>query len=228
MAANRYITIKGTRDGLTLFMNDQCAFDDLLQELENIISTKHLVEDEQSIRIKIKLGNRYLDDQQEEKLRELIDKQNTFIIEQIESDVILKETALQWKEETEIELHNKIVRSGQILKVTGDLLLVGDVNPGGKVMASGNIFIVGGHLRGIAHAGVHGNDKAVIAASYMAPSQLRIADIISRPPDQEKDGVHMECGFIDSTGKQIIMDRINVLAKNRFDLNAFERRIING
>lgn len=59
MAANRYITIKGTRDGLTLFMNDQCAFDDLLQELENIISTKHLVEDEQSIRIKIKLGNRY-------------------------------------------------------------------------------------------------------------------------------------------------------------------------
>ena len=44
------------------------------------------------------------------------------------------------------------------IKVPGDLLLIGDVNPGGTVMAGGNIFIMGS-LKGIAHAGCYGNDK---------------------------------------------------------------------
>ncbi len=83
-------------------------------------------------------------------------------------------------------------------------------------------------MRGIAHAGVNGNREAVIAASYMGPSQLRIAEIISRSPDSETEGVPMECGFIEKDGEQIIMDRISSLVKTRPDLNAFERRILNG
>ena len=42
----------------------------------------------------------------------------------------------------------RIIRSGQVLQVAGDLLLIGDVNPGGTVIAGGNIFIMGA-LKGL-------------------------------------------------------------------------------
>src|SRR5690606_9223855 len=45
-----------------------------------------------------------------------------------------------------------IVRSGQTMHHDGDLLLVGDVNPGGTVTATGHVLVLGS-LRGMAHAG---------------------------------------------------------------------------
>ncbi|UTW68948.1 hypothetical protein KHA80_17145 [Anaerobacillus sp. HL2] len=69
-----------------------------------------------------------------------------------------------------------------MIEIIGDLLLIGDVNSGGTVVATGNIYIPG-VLRGIAHAGSKGNKVVVISASRMEPSQLRIAEIVSRSPD---------------------------------------------
>ena len=68
------------------------------------------------------------------------------------------------RQEHEIVSVTRIIRSGQVLKVPGDLLLIGDVNPGGTVMAGGNIFVMG-ILKGIAHAGCYGNEEAMVAAS---------------------------------------------------------------
>ncbi|SER74663.1 septum site-determining protein MinC [Gracilibacillus ureilyticus] len=226
MVTNRCITIKGTRDGLTLFMDDTCAFNDLLKELESVLSMNYIAENEQPIRIRVELGNRYITGEQEEKLKEMFANQQNFTVDQIVSNVILKQTALEWKDDTAIKLHNKIIRSGQELNIVGDLLLIGDVNPGGKVVATGNIYILG-HLRGIAHAGSDGNKSSIIAASYMSPTQLRIANVMSRSPD-EGDGGMMECGFVDRDSEQIIMDRISTLARTRSDLSVFERRIMNG
>ncbi|MDX8046566.1 septum site-determining protein MinC [Gracilibacillus sp. S3-1-1] len=227
MASNKWVTIKGTRDGLTLFMNDECSWNELLVEVEEILSTKHLATDEPLITVRIELGNRYITNEQEQILREVIRKHNKLVVDKITSNVILKEEALRWKEETDVNLHNKVVRSGQVLEVNGDLLLIGDVNPGGKIVATGNIFVLG-NLRGIAHAGVKGKTDAVIAAAHMAPSQLRIAEVISRSPDADAGGAPMECGFIDEKAGQIVMDRISTLARSRRDLNAFERRVKNG
>nr|WP_153736835.1 septum site-determining protein MinC [Aquibacillus halophilus] len=221
------ITIKGTRDGLTLFIDDSCSFADVMQELEQVLSTNYVDKDEPMITVTIHLGNRYLHKQQEEKLREVIRSKNKLVVHSIESNVILKKQALEWKEDSEIKSITKIVRSGQVLEVKGDLLLIGDVNPGGKIVASGNIFVLGS-LRGIAHAGAYGNRDAVITASYMKPSQLRIADYISRSPDYESDGVYMECGLIDESKEKIVIDRLQVLSQKRPDLNGFERRILNG
>src|SRR5699024_1940944 len=118
-------------------------------------------------------------------------------------------------------------RSGQVLEVTGNLLLIGDVNPGGRVIATGNIYIMG-QLNGIAHAGSEGDTQAVIVASYMKPNQLRIADYISRAPDYEPQGVYMECGFIDEEQDKIMIDRLQVLTQRRKSLSGFERRMLNG
>ena len=76
----------------------------------------------------------------------------------------------------------KTVRSGQSIASDGNLVIVGDVNPGGEIIAKGDIT-VWGILSGIAHAGSEGNHQARIRALKMNAIQLRIADIFARRPD---------------------------------------------
>ena len=76
------------------------------------------------------------------------------------------------------------IRSGQKLKFAGNLVLIGDLNPGGEITADGDI-VVFGKLRGIAHAGANGNASATITAIELSPLQLRIAEIIRRSPDSK-------------------------------------------
>lgn len=78
----------------------------------------------------------------------------------------------------------KSIRSGQKTACPGNIVIVGDVNPGAEVIAGGNIVVMG-CLRGMAHAGALGDEKAVISAYRLSPTQLRIADHITRPPDNE-------------------------------------------
>jgi septum site-determining protein MinC len=225
--SKQLITIKGTRDGLTFFIDDSCSFNDAVRELHHKIKNSRPKEDEPVIPVIVKLGNRYLTRDSEDQLRQLFTEDNRFHVDRIDSDVILKEDAIEWKKESEIKAVNQIIRSGQVLEMTGDLLLIGDVNPGGKVAATGNVYILGS-LYGIAHAGANGDRKAFIAASYMNPSQLRIADYISRAPDYESDGVYMECGLIDEEQDKIVIDRLHVLSHKRKEISGFERRMQNG
>ena len=61
--------------------------------------------------------------------------------------------------------------------------MLGDVNPGAYVIASGDIIVLG-RLFGVVHAGAEGSEQAVIIAAQFTPSQLRIAQYIGRPPDE--------------------------------------------
>ncbi len=81
----------------------------------------------------------------------------------------------------------KTVRSGQRLEFSGHIIVLGDVNPGGEVVATGNI-IIWGHVRGIVHAGALGDREAVVCALALEPAQLRIADLITRSPEGEDAG----------------------------------------
>ncbi len=85
--------------------------------------------------------------------------------------------------------HQGTIRSGEYLESPGDLLILGDVNPGAKVSAEGNI-IIWGRLLGIAHAGSKGNSKATISALQLRPVQLRIAKKVARgPKEKPKTGI---------------------------------------
>lgn len=79
---------------------------------------------------------------------------------------------------------NMTIRSGQVEMYPGNIVIVGDVNPGGLIQAKGNIIVLGS-LRGVAHAGMGGNEKAIVAAYDLQPTQLRISDIIVRSPDEK-------------------------------------------
>lgn len=214
--------IKGTKSGLSLQLNDRCSYEDILVELEEKLAEFQGLEDSPLISVRILTDNRYLNPEQQEEIKELIRQKQNLIVDEIVSNVISKEEAKEVIESQEVTSVATIVRSGQILEVPGDLLLVGDVNPGGTVRAGGNIFIMGA-LKGIAHAGYTGRNEAVIVASFMTPSQLRISDCISRSPDHYDQEEHhqMECAYIDNN-HQIMIDRLQVLKHLRPNITRFK------
>ena len=82
-------------------------------------------------------------------------------------------------------VHRGSLRSGQVLRKTESIVIIGDVNPGAQVVSGGDIM-VWGRLRGIAHAGAEGNRRSVVAAIDFVPTQLRIANLTAIAPDQKK------------------------------------------
>lgn len=76
----------------------------------------------------------------------------------------------------------KTVRSGQSISSDGNILVIGDVNPGAEIIAKGDIT-VWGILGGIAHAGSDGNNYAKIRALKLNPVQIRIGEVFARRPD---------------------------------------------
>lgn len=213
MAQKRqYVTIKGTKNGFTLLLDDQCSYHELLEEIEEKLSvTTRDTDDNRLIPVRLEVGNRYLNKEQIDTLSELIRTKKKLYVEQVNSNVVTKAEAEKMMKENRIVKVVKMIRSGQVLEITGDLLLIGDVNPGAKVIATGNIYVMG-VLRGVAHAGSTGNTNAFIAASKMEPAQLMIADIVSRSPDEYPDMNHeMEYAYVDKELNQIRIDKIQTM-----------------
>lgn len=73
-------------------------------------------------------------------------------------------------------LARRRVRSGQVLRHPGHIVVIGDVNPGAQLIAGGDI-IVWGRLQGTVHAGALGDASAVICALDMSPALIKIADV---------------------------------------------------
>lgn len=214
----QYVTIKGVNDGLVFLLDDECAFEDLIQELDYKIKTTHQqILSGPDIHVEIKLGKRVISEEQEQTLRQLLKQQNNLLIQSIHSDGAEEETA---PSERHLEVRQGIVRSGQTISLQPSLLYIGDVNPGGTIMSSGDIFILGS-LRGMAHAGMDGDEQAVIAASHLRPTQLRIADVISRPPDEwGTEEIFMEFAYLHNGVMEI--DKIAQLHRIR------PQRLMNG
>jgi len=84
----------------------------------------------------------------------------------------------------ETKLVCRHLRSGQKFITGGNMVILGDINPGAEVIAGGNILVIGA-LKGMVHAGAFGDENAVVAAFRLNPTQLRIANHITRPPDGE-------------------------------------------
>jgi septum site-determining protein MinC len=76
----------------------------------------------------------------------------------------------------------RTVRSGQAIHHPSNVVVLGDVNPGAEIVA-GKDIIVWGVLRGMVHAGYPDNEGAMVCSLLLAPVQLRIAHLLSRPPE---------------------------------------------
>lgn len=102
-----------------------------------------------------------------------------------ETEVETSEESLNSREEIEkmpTLYIRKTIRSGQSISSDGNVLIIGDVNPGAEIIAKGDIT-VWGILAGIAHAGSDNNNYARIRALKLNPVQIRIGEIFARRPD---------------------------------------------
>jgi septum site-determining protein MinC len=91
------------------------------------------------------------------------------------------------------------VRSGGVVRYAGDVQVFGDVNPGAQLIAGGNILVFGA-LKGMAHAGARGDDRALILAFDMRATQLRVGKVIgltqTGDPDRPSRGYTPEVAFV--------------------------------
>lgn len=87
-------------------------------------------------------------------------------------------------EEGFTKFYRGTLRSGTKLEYNGNIVILGDVNPGALIRAKGNVIVLG-FLNGTVYAGLDGDRNAFIGATYMNPVQMVIGHIIA-PPMQKK------------------------------------------
>ena len=101
------------------------------------------------------------------------------------------------------------LRSGRLISYDGNVVIIGDINPGAEVEATGNIIVLG-NVRGIVHAGAGGNKNASVVAVNFAPTQLRVADVITRRAERRgaaNTGNAPEIAYL--KGDSIVIEPLN-------------------
>jgi septum site-determining protein MinC len=195
------VTIKGTSDGLVITLGDG-SFQTVLADLE-----KHLASRASFFlggRVALRVGERPLSAEQLKTIGTIVQGMGVTLwaVEGIHpaTEAAARELGLEVHvrpaaspaqaaaepvslEEMAGIVVRRTLRSGQSIQHAGHITLIGDVNPGAEVVAGGDV-IVWGKLRGTVHAGAMGDDRAVVCALQLAPSQIRIAMHIARPPDR--------------------------------------------
>ncbi len=203
------IAIKGTRNGLLLTLEPETPFSELLNALSHRLSeapgffrgaslaldtTRRNLRISERTQLEALLANyqmsvTYLEQTliAKHNEREVISStdigSDPFIATEITSERTQEQTYLLDPRDSDDTLFlRRTVRSGQEIHHASNIVILGDVNPGAEIVASGDI-IVWGVLRGMVHAGYPNNENAVVCSLLLAPVQLRIAHLLSRPPE---------------------------------------------
>ncbi len=196
----QYVVLKGKGDGLILQLDDRCSFQELFHHVEQFV-TNYKGTDRTPIHLHF--GYRYCTEEQMEDIVGYLDEYSPFDVLSADSYVLTKEQCKRYAKVKETTQHVGVVRSGQTIRADGDLLIIGDVNQNGEVVANGNIYILG-TLKGKAHAGAEGNERAIIAASHMVPTHLKIANVIELITEESSlyEAVQgMACAYLHPNGR---------------------------
>jgi len=196
-----YIAIKGTRNGLLLTLEPETPFSDLLHAL-----SERLAEAPGFFRgasLAVDTSRRTLHISERTQLEDLLAHYHMSVmpLEQLAADHKEKGRGTDSPVPTISDMMNeklqaqrdpresddtlflrRTVRSGQAIHHASNVVILGDVNPGAEIIAGGDI-IVWGVLRGMVHAGYPDNENALVCSLHLAPVQLRIAHLLSRPPE---------------------------------------------
>ncbi|SDB81575.1 septum site-determining protein MinC [Shouchella lonarensis] len=206
------VTIKGTKEGLIFLLDDRCSFEQLICELKEKLSVNYYQSDgdERGVSVSVDLGNRYLSKEDKALLEKVITEDRHLQVERFHTGVIsLTEAKKMWEQQQTTTL-TRMIRSGQVVHVEGNALLIGDVNPGGALVATGNIYVMGA-LKGKAHAGSTGQKNALIVASFLAPSFLQIAETWMTFADCPDDEIWMGAAFLEEKTSLLRITRIQRL-----------------
>lgn len=194
------VTFKGTVNGLTIILKQEDDFETIIEQVEKKIASAGKFFKGATLAIKYK--GKKLSEDEKKRIFDLMVKDSGAQIKSIEEDLEehIREPEISQAQplykmrmsnfffkgidEGITKFYKGTVRSGQLINFEGNMVVIGDVNPGGEIVATGNVVIMGS-LRGIVHAGADGNKEAIVVAFNLQPTQLRIADVITRSPDEK-------------------------------------------
>ncbi|HHY45679.1 MAG TPA: septum site-determining protein MinC [Firmicutes bacterium] len=195
------VVFKGTKDGLLVVIPQNQDIERVKKDLDQKLSRPHRFF--VGGKAVLDLGDRWVGDGILAELSEIIEHHGLKLIKVVgpfgvkmkeEVEPSTQELAQERQEDRVAAgplegagILRRTVRSGQRVHAPGNLVILGDVNPGAEVLAGGDIIVVGA-LRGLAHAGLPSNDQAVVVALRLSPTQLRIANVIARSPDGRSRG----------------------------------------
>lgn len=172
--------IRGTKQSLRVIFDDAFNFEEVLQPFEQELEqNSDFFKDSVAL---FSYGKRIFSAKERVRLRDLC-KAYGFLCQleqENEEDESYKSQAI---------LIDCTMRSGQKVEFNGNVIVLGDVQPGAEVIASGHVMIWG-TLRGTVHAGATGDETAVVCAMRLIPVQLRIAGHVAVNPysnDQTAD-----------------------------------------
>jgi septum site-determining protein MinC len=198
------ISFKGTREGLLITLGEG-AWRDVVKELTTQLSRPSAQSFFKGARVILETGERTIAVTELEELIGLF-SQHEMTLSSVTGEEKTQQAFIQVQQAslppppesltrgTEEELPadtsralliHRTVRSGQVIRHAGTILVIGDVNPGAELIAEGDV-IVWGKLRGIVHAGASGTETAMVGALILAPTQLRIGGYIARAPDEKR------------------------------------------
>lgn len=180
---NNYVILKGKKDRLLIHLDETVDFDTLQESLvEKIKEAKDFIGDTS---MAIEFINRELTDEEENVLISIIRSNCALKITYVFSENKEKSNGIidyskMMTEEGITKFHTGTLRSGTKLEFDGNIVIIGDVNPGALIRAKGNVIVLG-FLNGTVYAGLDGDVNAFIGAIYMNPVQLVIGNLIALP-----------------------------------------------
>lgn len=180
---DKLITFKGNNKSLQLLVDKNASFVQVHQALVDKLSA--------SVNFFVKNTQIYWENpafpkHQQQILTSLFKKYHLLL--EIKATESVEKVSQDIVEELPDKFINRTIRGGEEICYKGSIVIVGNVNPGAKIVAGGNIDIHGS-CRGVVHAGAFGNSNAFIVADKLAPLQIRIADYIARSPDNADEFV---------------------------------------
>lgn len=203
------IAIKGVKDGLLINLSTTEEWQSVTAELALRIDEK--VDFFAGANVTADLGNRPVPKYELSSLKALLERRGlTLTVVLSDSNTTIQSAmALDLRTETANQIpgrdrqetvpinpeesgtqgimFRRTLRSGRTIHSDGHVVIFGDVNPGAKIIAAGDI-IIWGKLRGMVHAGANGDESAIVCALDMNPNQLRIAGyIVTSPPDKRRE-----------------------------------------
>lgn len=185
------VVIKGNKYGIIVMLDKNMPFKELLTDIAEKFkeSSKFLGNSSMGITFE----GRFLDNNEMRQVLDTIaDNSDLNIVCVVDND---EEREKYFKKSVEEHLNDLTnndgqfyrgtLRSGQVIESEGSIVILGDVNPGAKVISSGNVIILGS-LKGTVYAGVTGDSTSFVVALEMEPMQIRIGDYIARASDEVK------------------------------------------
>ena len=182
------VVIKGNKAGLSVYLNPELSFQELLQAVEK--KFKETARFWGAAQMTLTLEGRTLTAEEEFQLINTITENSEIeILCLIDSDANRIEKCEKALNQKLMELSSSTgqfykgtLSRGDVLESESSIVIIGNVEKGARVAAKGNIIVLGS-LKGTALAGISGNYNAVIVAFEMAPHQVKIADqVLQKSP----------------------------------------------